>query len=266
MKISLNIVFIFFVVNLSLAAKLSLEGTYQGKNIFVQNPSDVGGFGFCISKIYVNGDIVPVNFNATTISVDLKSMKISIGEPIFLVIHHGDDCTPVILNPEVLLPKSTFELQSISASPSGDLVWTSTGESGKLNFIVEQYKWDKWVTVGEVMGEGKSGTNNYIFKLFPHSGKNEVRVSQIDNTLKKRSSKSYSFISTTSKVFKSPTKVNDYVTFKSNGKEVETYYEIFDAYGNILKSGKSTKVDCRNLLNGLYFINFDNSTEKFIKN
>ncbi|MEY4571471.1 MAG: hypothetical protein RLZ10_682, partial [Bacteroidota bacterium] len=55
-------------------------------------------------------------------------------------------------------------------------------------------------------------------------------------------------------------------TFKSNGKEVETYYEIFDAYGNILKSGKSTKVDCRNLLNGLYFINFDNSTEKFIKN
>jgi hypothetical protein len=26
--------------------------------------------------------------------------------------------------------------------------------NGKLNFIIEQYKWDKWVVVGEVMGQG----------------------------------------------------------------------------------------------------------------
>jgi hypothetical protein len=53
---------------------------------------------------------------------------------------------------------------------------------------------------------------------------------------------------------------------KSNGVEVETYYEVFDAYGNILKSGKASKIDCRKLLNGLYYLNFDNVTEKFIKN
>jgi hypothetical protein len=39
-----------------------------------------------------------------------------------------------------------------------------------------------------------------------------------------------------------------------------------DAYGNILKSGKASKVDCRKLLNGLYYLNFDNKTEKIIKN
>jgi hypothetical protein len=266
MRFGLIIFFILVAAKFSIAAKLSLEGTYQGKNIYIQNPVDASGFGYCIAKIYINGDIVPVNLNATTISVDLKSLKMSIGEPVFLVVHHGDECKPVILNPEVLLPKSTFNLVSINCTSSGDLTWTTTNESGKLNFLVEQYKWDKWVTVGEVMGEGKSGSNTYLLKLYPHSGKNEVRVSQVDNTLKKRSSKSYFFVSSNLPIVKSPTKVKDYITFKSNGKETETYFEVFDAYGNILKSGKATKVDCRNLLNGLYYLNFDNTTEKFIKN
>jgi hypothetical protein len=248
------------------AAKLSLEGVYQGKNVFVQNPTDASGFGYCISKIYVNGDLMPISLNSPTLTINLKSLKMSIGEPVFLVIHHSDDCTPKIVNSEVLLPKSTFQLSSIAVNNSSDLTWSTTGESGKLNFIIEQYKWDKWVVVGEVMGQGTATLNSYSFKLFPHSGKNEVRVSQIDNTLQKRSSKSTIFTSSVPAVSKSPTKVKDFITFRANNSEVETYFEVFDAYGNILKSGKAPKVDCRKLLNGLYYLNFDNKTEKFIKN
>jgi hypothetical protein len=40
---------------------------------------------------------------------------------------------------------------------------------------------------------------------------------------------------------------------------------LYDAFGNLLKVGFSDLVDCRNLVNGVYFINFDNTTEKFIK-
>jgi hypothetical protein len=264
-----KLVLIFFLLgysNLYFAAKLSLEGVYQGKNVFIQNPSDASGFGFCVSKIYVNGDLMPISLNSSTVIINLKSLKMSIGEPVFLVIHHNDDCTPKIVNPEVLLPKSTFQLNSISVVNSTDLSWSTTGESGKLNFLIEQYKWDKWVVVGEVMGQGTATLNTYSFKLFPHSGKNEVRVSQIDNTLLKRSSKSTLFTSSVPFVSKTPTKVKDFITFKANNSEVETYFEVFDAYGNILKSGKASKVDCRKLLNGLYYLNFDNKTEKIIKN
>lgn len=264
-----SLVFVFFSLFLSspfLAGKLSLEGKFQGKNIFIYNPNDGSGFGFCITKIYVNGDIMPVSLNSSSITVNLSALKMTVGEPVFLVIHHGDDCLPKILNPEVLLPKSTFVVTSISASASGDLSWSTSGETGKLNYIIEQYKWDKWVSVGEVQGEGDAGVNAYTFKLTPHSGKNEVRVSQIDNTLSKRSSKSVFFNSTVGKVIKSPTKVKDFISLKSNGVEVESYYEVFDAYGNILKSGKGSKIDCRKLVNGLYYLNFDNTTEKFIKN
>ncbi len=266
MKKFLFILFLICCSNLYLAAKLSLEGVYQGKNVFIQNPTDASGFGFCISKIYVNGDLMPISLNSSTLTINLKALKMSIGEPVFLVIHHSDDCQPKIVNSEVLLPKSTFQLSSITVSNSTDLSWTTTGESGKLNFFIEQYKWDKWVVVGEVMGNGTASLNSYSFKLFPHSGKNEVRVSQIDNTLKKRPSKSTIFTSSVLEVTKTPTKVKDFITFKANNLETETYFEVFDAYGNILKSGKGTKVDCRKLLNGLYYLNFDNKTEKFIKN
>jgi hypothetical protein len=260
------ILLILLFSNDLLAGKLSIEGKYQGKNVFLYNPNDGSGFGFCITKIYVNGDILPASLNSTSVTVNLTALKMAIGEPVFLVIHYGDDCLPKILNPEVLLPKSTFVINSIVASSGGELKWSTSGEAGKLNYIIEQYKWDKWVAVGEVQGEGDAGLNSYSFTLTPHSGKNEVRVSQVDNSLKKRSSKSVLFVSAIGKVSKSPTKVKDFISMKSNGVDVETYYEVFDAYGNILKSGKGAKVDCRKLVNGLYYLNFDNTTEKFIKN
>jgi hypothetical protein len=47
---------------------------------------------------------------------------------------------------------------------------------------------------------------------------------------------------------------------------METRYEIYDAYGNIVKKGVGSSVNCENLLRGVYYINFDNVNEKFIKN
>jgi len=63
----------------------------------------------------------------------------------------------------------------------------------------------------------------------------------------------------------SPAKVRDNLYFKVGGKAAKTKFEVYDAYGNLLKVGFSTMVDCRNLVSGVYFINFDNQTEKFIK-
>ena len=62
------ILIVFFIgsLNLFYAAKLSIEGVYQGKNVFIQNPTDASGFGYCISKIYVNGDLMPISLNSIT--------------------------------------------------------------------------------------------------------------------------------------------------------------------------------------------------------
>ena len=90
-------------------------------------------------------------------------------------------------------------------------------------------------------------------------------MSQTDSSGKPRASKSTSFTSTIAAVSFSPTKVHSTLTFKAKNQVVKTKYEIYDAYGNLLKTGYSATVDCRNVVSGVYFINYDNKTEKFIK-
>ena len=245
---------------------VSIEGTFQGKNVYVRNPIVDDGFGFCATKVTVNGEIMPGGLTESTFEVNFSNFNLAINDPVFIVIEHNQGCKPKFINPEVLLPKSTYTLLSMQIEPSGKMQWKTKGEDGKLPFIIEQFRWDKWVVVGEIMGKGTAGVNAYEFKLTPHSGTNKVRVVQVDHSGSKRPSKTTSFRSTSPKVVKSPTKVKDMIYFSSNGKPTETKYEIFDAYGNLVKKGFGSSVNCSRLLSGAYYINFDNITEKFLKN
>lgn len=260
------IVLISSLITFMSFGSLSIEGTYQGKNLYVQNPMDDEGFGYCATKVTVNGDIMPGGTNTGAFEIDFSIFNIAIGEPVFIVIEHNDGCKPKILNPEVLLPRSTFNVVTIGVTPAGKLTWTTTDEQGKLPYVIEQYRWNKWVTVGEVQGKGTPGKNSYEFQITPHSGENTVRVVQVDHSGTKRTSKEVKFTSTLPAVVKSPAKVKDIINFTADGKAVETRYEIYDAYGNIVKKGVGSSVNCENLLRGVYYINFDNVNEKFIKN
>lgn len=266
MKIIISVLIFSLLSLFSFGASLSIEGTYQGKNLYVQNPMDDDGFGYCATKVTVNGDIMPGGTSMGAFEIDFANFNIAIGEPVFIVIEHNDGCKPKILNPEVLLPRSTFVVTSINVTTTGKLTWQTTSEQGKLPYIIEQYRWNKWVTVGEVQGKGTQGANSYEFSVSPHSGENTVRVVQIDHSGQKRTSKDVKFTSSVAVVTKSPAKVKDIINFTANGAPVETRYEIYDAYGNIVKKGVGSSVNCANLISGAYYINFDNVNEKFIKN
>jgi hypothetical protein len=246
-------------------ADLSIEGSYQGKNLYVQNPEDEDGFGFCASKVTVNGDIMPGGVSRSAFEIDFSLFNINIGDPVFIVIEHNDGCTPKILNPEVLLPRSTFKVTEMTISNDGLLKWTTTAEQGKLPYIIEQYRWNKWVSAGEVDGAGTPTSNSYEYKVIPHSGENKVRVVQIDHSGTKKKSEDKVFTSSVPEVEMAPKKVKTEIKFTANGSPIETKYEIYDAYGNIVKKGFASSVNCDNLRKGAYYINFDNKNEKFIK-
>ncbi len=264
MKIFL-ISLIFSLTGAVAFASLSIEGSYQGKNLYVQNPMDDEGFGYCATKVTVNGDILPGGTSMGAFEIDFSIFNIEIGEPVFIVIEHNDGCKPKILNPEVLLPRSTFKVATINVNQNGLLTWKTTDEHGKLPFIVEQFRWNKWVAVGEVQGKGTPSQNSYEFQVTPHSGENTIRVVQIDHSGAKKTSGQVKFTSSVDPVAKSPLKVKNVINFSSNGQPVETRYEIFDAYGSIVKKGVGSTVNCENLVKGIYYINFDNINEKFIK-
>jgi hypothetical protein len=82
MKIVLSILLTFLSGSLLLGASLSIEGTYQGKNLYVQNPMDDDGFGYCATKVTVNGDIMPGGTNMGAFEIDFANFNIAIGEKI----------------------------------------------------------------------------------------------------------------------------------------------------------------------------------------
>lgn len=244
------------------AGNIVLEGNYQGKNLYVKNPFAGSGVGFCVFEVTVNGSVTTDEWNSSAFEIDLSIHDLDPGDQVVVVIKHKDDCGPVkVLNPEALNPKSTFKTESISVTNDGVMKWSSSDEAGVLTFIVEQFRWNKWVYVGEVEGKGRTGqTNAYSFQITPHSGENKFRVKQVDYTGVPRYSPEVKYTSSKAPISFEPKKVEDAIDFTA-----ETMFEVYDIHGNIVKKGYSNKIDASNLKKGLYYLNYDNSTEEFMK-
>jgi hypothetical protein len=243
------------------AGVLVLEGHYQGKNIYIQNPFSEAGVGFCVFEITVNDLVATDEINSSAFEVDMNNFGLKLGDAVVVKIKHKDGCTPVVLNPEVLKPKSTFDIVKQSIASDGTYTWVTTNETGELPFIIEQKRWNKWVKVGEVPGVGKPGENTYTFKVIPHSGENIFRVKQTDLTKRARFSESVSYVTNIPPVTWGPTKPKEEIVFSAS-----TLYEVYDQYGNIVKRGYSDKLDVSTLKKGVYYLNYDNKTgETFTK-
>lgn len=254
-----KIIFTLFVFFIALihdinAQVIVIEGHYQGRDIYVQNPFSASGVGFCVYEVRVNGIATTDEINSSAFAVDLALLNLNIGDEINIQIAHKEGCDPIIINPEVLKPLSTFEIVDINVSDKGLLKWTTKNESGKLPFTIEQFRWSKWVKVGEIEGEGTASLNKYEFKVTPNSGSNKVRVKQVDSTAKPRYSTAFKFESRIPSVTFSPVKVKKEITFSN-----ETLYEIYNMYGNIVARGYANKIDVSNLEKGKYYLNYDSS-------
>lgn len=256
--------FSMLIINLlqsiAFAGEIIIDGIFQGKNIYVMNPFASSGVGFCVYEVTVNGKVSTDEINSSAFEIDLSIYQFNVGDKVSISIKHKDNCVPKVLNPEVLKPKSTFITTSIEVTKDGMLKWTTSNESGKLPFIVEQYRWNKWVKIEEIEGKGTSGSNSYQVKVSPHSGNNKFRVKQIDYTKKPRYSQDVLFKSLQPPITITSKKFDTEITFSN-----ETMYEIYDYYGNRILKGVGTKVDISGLKKGEYFINYDNTMDQFKK-
>ena len=164
-----------------------------------------------------------------------------------------------MLNPEVLNPRATFEITSLKVE-DGSIKWSTKGESGPLPFIIEQFRWNKWVKVGEITGTGKVEGGDYSAPVRIHTGENKFRIKQIDYREQPRYSKETSLTSDKGEITFSPSKVDDLITFTA-----PTMYEIYDEYGGIVFKGYGSDVKVGGLQKGKYYINYDNKMDRFTK-
>ncbi|WP_439181878.1 hypothetical protein [Carboxylicivirga taeanensis] len=241
------------------AGEIELRGTFQGENLYVKNPFADSGVGFCVYEVTVNGQTTTDEINSSAFEINLSVFQFSIGEAVTVGIKYKDNCQPKVLNPEVLNPRATFEMVDLTLT-NNQLNWTTTKEAGSLPFVVEQYRWNKWVKVGEVPGKGSNTTNKYSAKVRTHSGENKFRIKQVDYRNKPRYSDEVKTSSTHPEVTFSPSRVDNKITFSS-----PTLYEIYDEYGGIVFKGYGTDVNVTGIEKGRYYINYDNKMERFTK-
>ncbi len=260
MKYLLCFLFSFIVFFTNKANVLVVEGKYQNKNIYIKNYFGGSGVGFCITEIKVNGKIIPNNLNSSAIEVDLTSMNLSFGENVVIQIIHKNDCTPIVLNAEVLKPRPTFEIISMNITPSGILKWETKNECGSLPYTIEQYKWNKWVIVGEVIGVGTPDYHQYSFQVSPHSGDNKFRLKQTGLAVVPKISLPVVYHSSTTKPSYTITKDFNFIKYSS-----ETSFEIYDVFGLVVKKGFSKETDISNLAIGNYYLCYDNQIVEFNK-
>jgi hypothetical protein len=271
MKTLLNIIGILLLTGVGAFAQdeMVIKGTYQGENLYVQNPFSSSGVGFCVIDVSINDQQSIDEINSSAFEIDFSSYQLFRGQSVSVTITYKDGCTPRVLNPEVLKASSTFQISAIAVSKEGLLTWSTTGESGSLPYVVEQFRWNKWVQVGKVKGKGLQGSNNYTFQAKPHSGPNKFRLKQIDHTRKPRYSKIAKLIrSQASEVFitSNKDKIKNELTFGSpTGESLETMYELVNKFGVLVKKGLGTKIDFTGLDKGEYWISYDNKVEKVKK-
>ena len=260
MKKILLLIFVLSVAISSFAGVLIVEGKYQDKNLYVQNGYSSTGVGFCTYEVTINGQVSTDEVNASAFEIDFSQFQIKPGTPVVVEIKHKDDCNPKVLNPEALKPKATFEVVNINIDKNGLINWSTKNEMGALPYIVEQFRWNKWIPVGEVKGNGTMENNSYSFQTIPHSGENKFRVKQIGYGAVSKVSTNVTFVSTTKQATYTLEKEAQNIQFSS-----ETMYEIFDVYGNVIKIGYGNSIDIANLSKGSYYLCYDNVMSDFKK-
>lgn len=244
----------------SFAGVIVVEGKYQDKNLYVQNGYAGNGVGFCTYEVTINGRTTTDEVNSSAFEIDFSAYQIQPGTPVIVEIKHKDDCSPKVLNPEALKPKATFEVTNISIDKSGLLSWSTKNEMGSLPYVVEQFRWNKWIPVGEVQGGGKMDNNSYTFQTTPHSGENKFRVKQVGFGDVAKTSDNVEFKSTVPEPSYEMTRDKSDIKFSG-----ETLYEVYDSYGNVVKRGYGNDLNIQSLSKGSYYLCYDNIMSDFSK-
>ncbi len=155
---------------------------------------------------------------------------------------------------------ATFEIQSFKISKDGMVSWTSKNESGSLPYSVEQFIFDKWVTVGKVNGVGSPSPNSYSVPVILNSGENKFRVRQKGYDKMSKFSDAVTFYSKKEAVTYTITEKNQRIQFSS-----DTYFIVYNPYGAIVKQGYDDALNISEYAKGYYCLIYDNKLGGFEK-
>ena len=239
------------------SSKMIIEGNYMNANMYIQNPYTTKDSGFCVTKCTVNGKAID-SIGNSAFEIPLTTMGFKEGDSIKIEIWHHDDCKPkTIYNPPA--PKKPVEFTDVTVDSNYVLHFKTKGEAYKYTYIIEQYRWNKWVRIGEVEAKAIYSGAEYSFQITPHSGENMVRVKLLSPSNIPTMSKAVKFTSKGYTCCDGYNKVQGKIVFSG-----ETLYEVYNKEGQIIKKGFAAEIDISDLSPDVYYLNYDNKTTEFV--
>jgi len=257
-----RLLFLIFLFTSSLASsqELNIKGVFKGANVYIMNPFAKTQDCFTIESISINEKTYTEDMGSSAFEIDLAHMDFKLGEDLRFCFKYKDSITPSIINMEAIQAVSSFKVKKASIDKDQFLNWKCSNEMGSLPFNVQQYRWDKWITVGQLRGIGTYGINHYRIKVPIHSGENMFRIHQVDYTEKDNYSDTIQYKSKIKPVTLVNKKVKSKLMFSA-----PTQFEIFDLFGNLIFDGFGKEVRFDDLIPGKYYVNYDNTIGEFIK-
>jgi hypothetical protein len=242
-----------------LAEVVIISGIYQGKDLYVRNPMTADSSGYCVFEVLVNGNVTADQVNSASFAVDLATWQLAQGDALEIVLRCKENCDVKILNPEVIYPNSTFKITSMVVDPKGGMTWVTENESAALTFVIEQFKWNRWMKIGEVKGQGKPEACTYSFPAAMHTGLNTFRIYQMDYK-GQHTSDEYKIESAIPEVKIKNLKISDRIEFSS-----ETSFEVISEFGAMVTTGRGQYIDASKYSKGKYYVNFDNKVGSIVE-
>ncbi len=234
-----------------------LNGAFQGKNLYVQNPFTPNMKDFCTDEVYLNNTKIMGQIKSSAYEIDLSHLNIN--EPVSIKITHKAGCKPKVLNAQVIRLNSNLQFSSFVVD-NVNIQWATKGEKLGDKMYVEQFVYNNWIMLKEFPSKGSISNSSYTFETNHHSGNNKYRIKYVDKDGTAFYSKVVDFVSVLPEVNFWPKRVSNKI-YLSRG----TDYEITDEKGTVLNKGKGKEIPCESLKEGVYYLNIDNRTEKFLK-
>ena len=260
MNFRLIFVFFLFISTVASSQELNIQGVFTGANVYIVNPFTDSEDRFTIESISINDKAYTEDMGSSAFEIDLVHMGFKLGEDLRFCIRYKDSIMPSIVNIEAIKALSSFKMKRAYVGKDQFLNWKCSNEVGSLPFNVQQYRWNKWVTIGQLRGVGTYGVNHYRIKVPVHSGENMFRIHQVDYTEKDKYSDTIQFKAKFKPIYLVNKKVSRELKFSA-----PTQFQIFDLFGNLIYDGYGAEVRFDDLIPGKYYVNFDNTIGEFIK-
>jgi hypothetical protein len=232
---------------------IELDGLYNGKNVYIQSPGE--GADYCVTSIEVNGLVLTDLPKRPAFEIPLDRQFLTVGDSVHIVIHHQEGCKPKVLHTAgcVFSKKESIDHFTVV---DGLLSWTYQNPPAGYRWIVQQYRWDHWDSVGVVTTD--MDRTDYFFQVENlHSGDNLFRLIGSTGNARNGLSEELHVPGDHEPVEMTFHKRQQYVVFST-----PTYYRLVNEKGQLINEDSSQSFQLSELPKGIYFLLYDNHSAR----